>query len=139
MVKLLALGLFTVLSAVSFAIPNPAINRVDVANHKHHATVTSSSMAPRVTLENREPAINRVDAVVHAHHKLTTSSAQSSSFQTLIKTTVGPQVTLNPRDPAVNRVDAVKNGGPAQTLFSFPGGTPVTLAVKDVEELEAVA
>ena len=59
-------------------------------------------------------------------------------FQTLVMKMGGAQVTLHPRDPAINRVDAVGNTVPGQTLFSFPGRTSATLAVNDVQELEAV-
>ena len=162
MVYLLAYSLVAVLTAVSFAAPNPAVNRIDAPNHKpHSSTVTSSSTAPHVTIKPREPAVNRIDAVgVKPHHVTPTSSSAR------------PYITLNPRDPAINRidvpahkphisiltrsaaakhphveqrapamnrVDAVGNGAVNQALFSVEGGTPVTLAVDDIRQLEAAA
>ena len=153
MVYLLAYSLVAVLTAVSFAVPNPAVNRIDAPNHKpHSSTVTSSSTAPHVTIRPREPAVNRIDAVgVKAHHVTPTSLS------------VRPYITLNPRDPAINRidvpahkpsakhahveqrapainrVDAVGNGAVNQALFSVEGGTPVTLAIDDIRQLEAAA
>ena len=80
MFNLLAYSVITLLVAVSFAAPNPAINRIDVpAVHKPHATILSSSgttlgssTTPHITLNPRDPAINRIDAVgVKMGHKST--------------------------------------------------------------------
>ncbi|KAL9134990.1 MAG: hypothetical protein Q9175_003823 [Cornicularia normoerica] len=115
MANLLAYSLVTVLIAVSFAVPNPAVNRIDAPGHRRHSTIIaslettlSSSTAPHITLKPRRPAVNRIDAIiVDVHHKPTSSSAHSSSFRTLVSTTVPLHIALNPRDPAVNRIDAV--------------------------------
>lgn len=147
MSNLLACGLVVVLAAVSFAAPNPAINRIDAHDHKPYSTTIvssetafSSSTAPHITLKPREPAVKRIDAVgVNVHHTTTSTSARSSSSLTLIRTTLEAHIAINPRDPAVNRIDAVGNGMVDQALFDVAGGTPVTLAVSDVQQLEAAA
>lgn len=177
---LISYTLFAMFAAVSFAIPNPAVNRIDAPVHRPHSTtIIISSTAPHITLKPREPAVNRIDAVgVNVHHRSTSISAYGSSFRTLVSTTVGPHITLSPRDPAVNRIDApghkprlstlsssatatssskiphapVKERAPAvnridavgddvvdQALFSVAGGTPVTLAISDIQQLETAA
>ena len=147
MANLLAYSFVAVLAAVSLAAPNPAVNRIDAPGYKPHSTTItspettlSSSTAAHITLKPREPAVNRIDAVgVIVHDKPTSSSAHSSSFRIVVSTTVGPHIALNPRDPAVNRIDAVGNGVVDHALISVSGGTPVTLAMSDIQQLETAA
>ena len=191
MTRLLQYSFVAILVSVSFAAPNPAVNRIDAPVHKPHSTrigpetASSSSTTSKFTLEPREPAVNRIDAVrVNVHHETPSSATHNHSFRTLVSTTLGPHITLdprdpavnridaigvnvnhkttthsrttkstisslssssrphitlNPRDPAVNRIDAVGNGMADEVLASVSGGTPVTLAINDIEQLEAAA
>lgn len=120
---------------------DPAVNRIDaVGVHAHHRTTTgasnpespvslsSSSIRPYITLNPRDPAINRIDAPDHKP-QLTTLTSSSKR----------PHAPVKERAPAVNRIDAAGNGMVEQALFSVAGGTPVTLAISEVQQLEAAA
>lgn len=131
----------------------PAVNRIDaVGVNVHHKptssaiyshsfrTLVSTTLGPHITLNPRDPAVNRIDAVgVKANHKTTTHSRTTKSTVSSINASARPYITLNPRDPAVNRIDAVGNGMADEVLASVSGGTPVTLAISDIEQLEAAA
>lgn len=126
---------------------DPAVNRIDAVGIKvHHRTTTSpinfessvslssSSIRPYITLNPRKPAVNRIDAPGHKPRlaTLTSSAASTSSSER-------PHAPVMERAPAVNRIDAVGNGVVDEGLFSVAGGTPVTLAISDIQQLEAAA
>lgn len=125
----------------------PAVNRIDAVGVNVHGKPTSSSahsssfrtlvsttVGPHIALNPRDPAVNRIDAPGHKPHSSTrTSSATAAS--SLNK----PHAPIEERAPAVNRIDAVGNGVVDQALVSVVGGTPVTLAITDVQQLEVAA
>lgn len=126
---------------------NPAVNRIDAVGVNVHGKPTSSSahsssfrtlvsttVGPHIALNPRDPAVNRIDAPGHKPHSSTrTSSATAASSSNR------PHAPIEERAPAVNRIDAVGNGVVDQALVSVVGGTPVTLAITDVQQLEVAA
>ena len=141
MTNLQNFSILAMLAAISFAVPNPAVNRIDVPVHKPHSTTIISSATglgsspkPYIALNPRDPAVNRIDAPgLKPHFSPMSSSAIASRSSRSV------HAPVKERDPAVNRIDAVGEDVVDQALFSVAGGTPVTLAISDVQQLETVA
>lgn len=110
---LLHYGLLAILSSVTTALPNPAVNRIDVVvleshlTKTHHKIITSppTATATHASLEARNPAIGYMIDVVRPNPQ---SAVISTSVSAIIASDAcEPIITLEARDPAVNRIDAV--------------------------------
>lgn len=99
-----------------------------------------------ITLAPRHPAVGPIDfgnqfRVTRATSLsgLSTSTTNADSECPFIAALGETQPSLLPRGPAVNIINAVGDGAPNESVISLAGGSPVTLAGSDLDELNAVA
>lgn len=124
-----------------------AVNRIDAVGANVHnkptsssayssksRTIVSTTVGPYIALNPEDPAVNRIDAPDHKPHSSTLTSSA-----TAIGSSGRLHAPVRERDPAVNRIDAVDSDAVDQALFSVAGGTPVTLAISDIQQLETAA
>ena len=80
------------------------------------------------------PAVNRIDAPAPKPH-FSTPTRSATATSSLSR----PHNPLRERSPASNHPDVLEDDVVKDVVFSVPGGTPVTLGVSDVQQLEAAA
>lgn len=108
--------ILAVLSSLATAIPNPAVNRIDVVAPKshstkpHHSTIASppTATATYASLEARNPAIGHlIDIANNPRPQSTTAPVSASIPASIASDACEPFGTLVVRNPAVNRIDAI--------------------------------
>lgn len=118
------------LLSLAKALPNPAVNRIDVVasiSHSiksHHSTITSPPTATNThaSLAARNPAIGYLIDVVRPLPQSAPVPVPVSA--SLVSDACEPFITLEARNPAVNRIDAVRaHFVPTNTAFRLPCAT----------------